>query len=237
MRCPGEGGGVDCHRRNFTYATICVPCKRKRDQSKVVEKDDLVGTAFYIGESGRSGYERGKEHSEDYIRRKEDSHILKHEALEHPGEKVTFQMKVLRKHPTALSRQVHEATLIESYSRENILNSKNSFNRCGVPRLSVMVGDRMVGTAVDSGPTDREVERLMSDQRNLKKKKKSEEQEIDRMAGQPTPKRKRYCVGGDDEGMENNNGERKYLEYHQTHGKSRNKAQICFLSQFFSLPV
>ena len=118
-------------------------------------------------------------------------------------------MKVLRKHPTALSRQVHEATLIESYSRENILNSKNSFNRCGVPRLSVMVGDRMVGTAVDSGPTDREVERLMSDQRNLKKKKKSEEQEIDRMAGQPTPKRKRYCVGGDDEGMENNNGERR----------------------------
>ena len=102
--------------------------------------------------------------------------------------------------------------LMMIYSGENILNSKNSFNRCGVPRLSVMVGDRMVGTAGDSGPTDREVERLMSDQRNFNKKNKSEEQDMDRMAGQPPPKRKRYCEG---------EGEQKGRSYSERRGRKR----------------
>jgi len=42
----------------------------------------------YIGESWRSGYERGREHQEDLKHLKEKSHLLKHTLEVHPEKKV-----------------------------------------------------------------------------------------------------------------------------------------------------
>ena len=39
----------------------------------------------YIGESGRSLYERGKEHWKAFREAREDSHILKHHLVHHGG--------------------------------------------------------------------------------------------------------------------------------------------------------
>ena len=75
---------------------------------------------------------------EDAKKGKEESHIHKHATLEHPGEDVTFSMKVIRKHKSCFARQVHEAVLIEMAERENLLNSKNTFNRCSIPRLTIV---------------------------------------------------------------------------------------------------
>ena len=123
-----RGGKGDCKRRNITYKTSCDNCKEKNASKGIKDNHENVGT--YIGETARSGAERSKEHVEDAKKGKEESHIHKHTTLEHPGEDVTFSMKVIRKHKSCFARQVHEAVLIEMAERENLLNSKNTFNRC-----------------------------------------------------------------------------------------------------------
>ena len=58
----------------------------------------------------------------------------------HQGELVDFRMKVVRRHQSALFRQVHEAVRIHRISQVpevNILNSKGEYNRCKLPRLQV----------------------------------------------------------------------------------------------------
>ena len=99
---------------------------------------------MYIGESARSGYERGREHLDDYLHGREDSHMAKHRMLEHPGEEVNFKMKVLAKHISAFERHVKEAVLIEVADEKRLLNSKGGFNRCILPRLQVAMGDKVV---------------------------------------------------------------------------------------------
>ena len=79
--------------------------------------------ARFIGESARSAFERGQEHLEGYLKAREDSHMAKHKMLDHPGEEVTFQMKVLAKHKSAFERQVTEAVLIEISDDGRLLNS------------------------------------------------------------------------------------------------------------------
>ena len=135
----GEAGGGDCRRRNITYVTTCINCVKIRKEDNTAKEP-----ARYIGESARSGYERGREHLDDYLHRREDSHMAKHSMLEHPGEEVTFKMKVLAKHKSAFERQVTEAVLIEMGDDGRLLNSKGGFNRCVLPRLQVAMGDRVV---------------------------------------------------------------------------------------------
>ena len=69
--------------------------------------------------------------------------MLKHKILAHgdQNEKITFKMKILKKHNTAFSRQVHEAVVVEMNENNNILNSKGGFNRCKLPRLVIKMGD------------------------------------------------------------------------------------------------
>ena len=101
-------------------------------------------TAAYVGETYRSSYERGREHLASYKARAETSVMWKHHSTKHPEEKgeIPFTMKVIKQHLTSFSRQTHEAVLIEMMDKGSFLNSKGGFNRCSIPRLGVMVGDK-----------------------------------------------------------------------------------------------
>ena len=58
----------------------------------------------------------------------------------HQGEFVDFKMKVVRRHQSALFRQVHEAVWLNRISQDpgvKVLNSKGEYNRCKLPRLQV----------------------------------------------------------------------------------------------------
>ena len=66
--------------------------------------------------------------------------LYKHVTDVHQGELVDFKMKVVRRHQTALFRQVHEAVRLQRISRNpgvRILNSRGEYNRCRLPRLQV----------------------------------------------------------------------------------------------------
>ena len=105
-------------------------------ESKVISKR-------YYGESHRSGGERQAEHAYDYRKKKKDSHMFKHLQEVHPGkepEDIEFGMTIMKQHFTAFQRMVYEEILI-FLAGDKTLNSKSMYNRCKIPRLSVMVGE------------------------------------------------------------------------------------------------
>ena len=87
---------------------------------------------MYVGESGRSIYERAGEHRQDALDRKEDSHIIKHWLISHPEleEPPRFSIQVVSSFQDAMSRQLSEAIRIELRG-DNVLNSKSEFNNAG----------------------------------------------------------------------------------------------------------
>ena len=130
LPCQEEKNAGTCKKRSITYETRCKSCQAQG-------KDKI-----YIGESARSSYERGAEHSNDYLSEVADSHMFNHYIEDHnsEGSRPKFSMKVLKCHKTPLYRQVHEAILIAK-NEPITLNTKNEYNRCLLPRLSVMIGE------------------------------------------------------------------------------------------------
>ena len=87
MICRSGDNQGDCRRRNLVYQTSCSECSDKG-------RDTL-----YLGESSRSGYERGVEHLRDAKTQRENSHMFEHQQEELPDIKeVKFKMKVIRGH-------------------------------------------------------------------------------------------------------------------------------------------
>ena len=146
MSCRDEKTVGQCRNRNITYMMTCDSCNTKEMKEEVNDTGvvEAQETAAYVGETYRSSYERGREHLASYKARAETSHMWKHHSSKHLEEKgeISFTMKVIKQHKTSFSRQTHEAVMIEMMDKGSILNSKGGFNRCSIPRLGVMVGDR-----------------------------------------------------------------------------------------------
>ena len=183
----GEEHKGDCRRRNIVYKTECRDCKGEAgERSK--KKDTL-----YVGETSRTGYERGQEHQRDAKSKAktENSHIRIHQVEAHGGETGNgFSMKVVRGHKSALARQVHEAVLIANCQSQNLLNSKAEYNRCIIPRLAVMVGTKEKGEEETVGEREaleyeegmrsrkREDEQGLHNQRAKRRKRWKEEPKV-----------------------------------------------------------
>ena len=95
---------------------------------------------MYVGESGRSLYERAGEHIADARSRNEDSHMVKHWAASHPEMETApkFKLKIIASFQDALTRQISESVRIDMRGgRVGILNSKTEYSRCRFPRLVI----------------------------------------------------------------------------------------------------
>ena len=122
------------------YDNVCAVCIPQAISKEKIKKQDLkVGRpALYVGESSRSIAERGREHWASYRGNKEDSHMLKHQVMEHGAAPAKFILRVVGSYQTALPRQVSEAVRIRRRGGEgSILNSHAEHNRCHIPRLRV----------------------------------------------------------------------------------------------------
>ena len=183
--CRQEKGG-NCRQRNVTYSTECKKCQEKGGKK-----------SKYYGESARTTYERGLEHKRDYQNAKEDSHMAKHWLEDHPGEeRPEFAMKLARAHTSALLRQIHEAVLIEMANENNeinVLNSRGEYNRCQLPRLSIMMGTKTINdeetTPEELARAEEELTRTEEDiflDANEDKKRKTAREDA-----QPASKRKK----------------------------------------------
>ena len=132
-----DGSGEKCWINNITYAIECLKCWTK-DRTKVI----------YHGESSRSGYSRGLEHTEDLQKSVEGSPLWDHCRDSHDSLQLplnNFKMTLTGAYKGPLKRQTAEGCLITKSimdrDRKNmkikILNSKNQFYQPGIVRTKV----------------------------------------------------------------------------------------------------
>ena len=177
-----------CEVRNVCYRSFCPICfqtieaevraeygadKEAADDKNIKQRVEKK-MKYYIGETHRSaGRDRGPEHVADKLSKSESSHQWKHISTDHVGlepEDVEFSMQVIRRCRSSLEREIFENVSIFLLG-DWALNSRaqQSYNRCVVPRLSVMHGDSGAPPVYDKA----ELELLVTDQReNLARKRK-----------------------------------------------------------------
>ena len=135
MPCLHGDGSQNCFDKNVVYQISCLECAERHGEQQERK------SAIYIGQTSRSIHERGQEHLLSLRKKQENSPLFKHASEEHSGiSNIKFEMKVVKKHFSAISRLVHEAVLIERTSGANnvsILNSRGEFGRSHLPRLKL----------------------------------------------------------------------------------------------------
>ena len=104
----------NCTRQSVVYENVCAKCVPGARSKEPVETKDLdpEKPALYVGETSRSIAERSREHWSSYKGGHEDSHINKHQLMEHSAAPPDFVMRVVGSCKSALSRQVMEAVRI-----------------------------------------------------------------------------------------------------------------------------
>ena len=129
-----------CTKTSVVYENTCLTCNPGADgKRELKELNNKEAPTAYVGETSRSVKERTQEHWGAYRSRNKDSHMLKHQELQHGGAAPPkFVMRVVSGARSALERQTKEAVRIRRRGGEGaILNSKAEFNRCYIPRLQL----------------------------------------------------------------------------------------------------
>ena len=115
------------------------------NKNEIREAIKNIKNHIYIGETNRSAYERGWEHCNDLAKMSNNSHMLRHLVSEHENQdfsEIKFGMRVIKFTKTSFERQVLEAVTIEQERKKNnILNSRQEYNRSSLPRLTTKLGD------------------------------------------------------------------------------------------------
>ena len=145
LLCQTNPEGVGrCRTTNIVYKTTCRRCEEKG-----------VNTEYW-GESARSGYQRGSEHSTDLRDGRESSHMARHLAMAHsevdlgdPEMRVAelgFKMKIHKKFKYPMDRQLCEAIKIAragGLGAPNIMNAKEEYSRCLISQIEMSGGSKM----------------------------------------------------------------------------------------------
>ena len=148
----------DCSRRILVYESWCMTClendkseaeeKANGDRKKQKELEAQIRIHKYVGETGRSLYERSFEHLSDLENLSTKSHMLKHLVDKHDKEeikikiKIKFGIKVIKYAKSAYERQIYESVEIQANRHHHLMNSRSEYNRCAIPRLSCKLGDK-----------------------------------------------------------------------------------------------
>ena len=125
--CKGERGG-NCWKPGSTYSLNCEECKSNNSQNRGLNNNRAkVEVAQYIGESGKNGFERGKQHLK-YLEKKDtkDSVLWLHSLHHHQGrEGVPYSMTVTGSYREPLDRQMMEKVQISGFKGDILMNRKN----------------------------------------------------------------------------------------------------------------
>ena len=130
-----KGKNLKCWTESVLYCLECELCLKAGTQ------------AWYVGETSRSGFERGEEHNKDGLNASEYLAMVKHGWDYHQLEDdqvPQFRMRVVRSFRGALQHQVAQAIAIEMAKPDILLNSKSEWGYPQIPRLRIEVGDRLL---------------------------------------------------------------------------------------------
>ena len=159
------------------------------DKEREKKAKEEIRIPKYIGETSRSVFERSFEHELAFNGVSSRSFMVKHWVDSHLEEEEMdvnfFGVKVLQYTKSAFERQILESVIIEDErSKSNILNSKQEYNRCAIPRLATKLGDKLVGVSEEESRLDRKKEEKLEEEirklrkRTNTKRRKAEEERI-----------------------------------------------------------
>ena len=117
---------VNCRTRGCVYWICCTECK------------DLVKEEKYGGQTGRSFYERMREHFDQYRKKSEKSILWKHALKHHNGENFPMEIKVdCMCFGKPSRRLMTEAVLINKMDRNESMNRKEEWNFIKIPQMNI----------------------------------------------------------------------------------------------------
>ena len=113
MCCQQDEKQQDCRKRNILFENRFQVCMVKVNEDGDGVSQDCRGV--YVGETSCSMYKRSKEHKRDKELRSEDSHQIKHWALDHPElqSPPKFKFKIISTFGDPLTRQIAKSVRIE----------------------------------------------------------------------------------------------------------------------------
>ena len=124
-----DGAGVKCRIEGIGYRGICKECRKQNTQSE------------YVGETGKNGYTRSKQHMGGLKTKNEANAFYKYwrNCHETPGESESarlenYEFRVEKSFQDPMSRQVNEMVRISTF-QGTLLNSKSEWNAPPIIRI------------------------------------------------------------------------------------------------------
>ena len=116
-----QGSGTDCRVRGCVYQYNCDECNRK-----------------YRGQTGRSIYERNKEHIEAWKKKDDECPLQRHANLYHEGGHFVAELEVLAKCYGKPSRRlITESVYIEELDDDMTMNGKGEWSYVKLAKVQV----------------------------------------------------------------------------------------------------
>ena len=122
--------------------------KIKQSTEDEKEQEELIKNIKkykYIGETSRSIFERGWEHKLGVKYMNTGSYMLRHAVDMHPGKEFDtsrYRVKILEYARSSFERQIRESVHLQNNREHHLLNSKSEYNRCAIPRLTTVLGEK-----------------------------------------------------------------------------------------------
>ena len=115
-----------CTAEGIVYILECLTCRHQGRKRQ------------YVGETSRSGYQRGKEHRREVEKEVATHPMTLHFQEEHSGNQQETVFRIISKHYTPLERQVIESVVIEEVAaeKEECLNLKSEWGGSKLPRIA-----------------------------------------------------------------------------------------------------
>ena len=132
--CMGERGG-NCWRPGSTYTLNCDECSAAGQNSSSSSNKKLE-LAQYLGETGKNGFERGKQHLK-FLEKKDtkESVLWLHSLHHHQGrEGVPYSMTVTGSFREPLDRHIREKVQISGFQGQILMNRKNELGGAIIER-------------------------------------------------------------------------------------------------------
>ena len=177
--CVATDKASKCQVRNVVYISECLQCWDVYFSDPNRGGDDFI-RHIYVGETSRSLRERAGEHVAGAKRLDEGNFISKHWQDKHHQDvdPPTFVFRVNKIHRDPLSREIHEATLIQEVKEDKfILNSKSEWNKTSLSRLTLEKSDwekrKEFGEEDSVKAREKEASKTFKKEKLLQKKEKA----------------------------------------------------------------
>ena len=103
-----------------------------------MKRAECMTDKVYKGQTGRSIYERFKEHNDDFEKKKESCPLWRHSTLFHEKQKFRYNIIIEAKCFGKSSRRlITESVLIDELSADEAMNSKSEWSYCKLQKVQI----------------------------------------------------------------------------------------------------